>query len=140
MMWIFWITYSLVLMAYIAFSYFYIRKHKTLSKRLKLTVWCISLSITFIALVIASILYTASLKGTIIVMLCAGIPSAAIAWTFTKMMLGLLLHGDIAYMSDSWPDKQIMVVANNKYLWLITEFIIIIVTQGLFRYIKRQKK
>jgi amino acid transporter len=139
-MWIFWITYVVVLIAYIAFNYFYIKKHKTLSKRLKLIVWVIHLSITFIALVIASILYTASLKGTIIVMLCAGIPSAAIAWTFTKMMLGLLLHKDIAYMSEGWPDGQIIRIANNKYLWLITEFIIIIVSQGLFRYIKRQKK
>ena len=137
---IFWITYGIVLAAYILFSYFWLKKYKTLSRELKLKVWLVSFAITFIALVIAGVLYTASFWGTVKVCLLTGIPSATIAWTFTKCMLGLLLYGDPLYMSDKWPDKQIIQVANNKYLWFVTEIIIIVVTQGLFYYIKRQKK
>lgn len=104
----------------------YITKKGTLGKKVKMivTAWCmISMAILSYTLI--------GLKGLLLW------PMSVTAFSMLfNMVYGMAMHRNIFYMSETtWPDKQLLVLFNNGFIYCLSMAIATLVFGGLINYI-----
>ena len=133
----FWITYSLTLLSYLAFSISWISFAHTMPALPKIMGTSVCVSVV----VVIGLLNTKKLTGRLwpfllLVPLCVGF------WaTSVDAIIGLWFHGSVFYMSETtWPDMQILEIVQSGEGYAIYKGIWMVFSFSLINVFNKQKK
>jgi hypothetical protein len=116
----------LVVIAKVSFDGYYIIKNGTLGKKVKVIVTTAGM------ILLASLsIYLLGVRGLLLW------PMSITGYSLLfNLIYGIVMHGNPLYMSETtWPDKQLLVLFNNGFIYCLSMAIATLVFGGLINYI-----